>query len=113
MRFSERFGFKPVRLELQTDSMSAELRNSLWNVAHIFYLNEDGLQPYELYPSELKWLSQEAQIHFFKLPFDEIEQKSYQYIDRVKRWFFKSDFYSVYDFVEWLAQRTPRRIRSL
>jgi hypothetical protein len=40
--FSERKGLKKVTETIQVDSMSDELRNSLWNVLHLFFWNTKG-----------------------------------------------------------------------
>ena len=37
MRFSEKYGFKPVKEQLQINSMDDDLRNSLWNALKICY----------------------------------------------------------------------------
>ena len=70
--FSERKGLRPVSETVQTNSMTAELRNSLWNAVHIAIWSEDGF----LYGrqgglgdiaafSELLWF------RYFKKPIDE------------------------------------------
>lgn len=104
MRFSERMGFKPASLSLQTDSMSAELRHSLWNVLHAYQINDNGKSDYVPYSDRLRDLSGGAQFRFFKLPLDDLEDYSHQFIERIKRWFLRADFHQAYDFVEWLAQ---------
>ena len=35
MRFSERYGYEPVRKIIQIDSISVELRNGLWSLLQI------------------------------------------------------------------------------
>jgi hypothetical protein len=39
MRFDERYGYTPVRLEVQVEDLSPETRTRLWNVFHIFFLD--------------------------------------------------------------------------
>jgi hypothetical protein len=41
--FSHKYGHKPVRSILQIQSIDEDLRNSLWNAVHIFYLS--SLEP--------------------------------------------------------------------
>ena len=36
--FSHKYGYKPVKSIMQVQSMDDDLRNSLWNAIHIFYL---------------------------------------------------------------------------
>ncbi len=104
MRFSERMGFKPVTLELQTDSMSRELRNSLWNTLHAIHINDRNKSPHQSYSPRLHRLAVDAQVSFFKLPVDDIEDYDFSYIARVKTWVLKTDFHQLYDFIEWLAE---------
>ena len=86
--------------------MSADLRNSLWNVAHIHYVKDDERRAYDAsYGPNLKSLARVAQVQFFKLPIDDLENYGFQFVERVKKWFFKADFFLVYDFFEWLAQQ--------
>lgn len=97
-------GFQPVTFDVQTTSMSTELRNSLWNVVHVHHLHNRDRPGGELYPVRLRRIAFSAQLEFFKLPIDELEVHSDDYVERIKNWFFKSEFYQVYDLIEWLAQ---------
>ena len=40
MKFSERYGYKPVKETLQIDSIDKELLNTLWNLLTEYYWNE-------------------------------------------------------------------------
>ncbi len=39
MRFSERYGYKPVRDIIQKESIDNELKNGLWSVFHSYIWN--------------------------------------------------------------------------
>lgn len=52
MKFSERFGFKHVNKTIQIDTMSDELRISLWNIVYQLYLKQE-----QQYRSEKDYLS--------------------------------------------------------
>jgi hypothetical protein len=65
MRFSERYGFKPVREVLQVESTDAPLRNSLWNVFHNTILTRFQESRVDLFYRVL-WM------HYYKKPMDEI-----------------------------------------
>ena len=39
MRFSERYGYKPIREIIQKESMDDDLKNGLWNVLHSYIWN--------------------------------------------------------------------------
>ncbi|MDY6460311.1 AbiJ-NTD4 domain-containing protein [Acinetobacter faecalis] len=36
MRFSERYGYKPVREIIQKESIDDQLKNALWSIFHLF-----------------------------------------------------------------------------
>lgn len=71
--FSERKGLKPVREGIQTEGMSDELRNSLWNALQLFerkeresldklygLLSETGAHPYMAESDQARLLRQLA-----------------------------------------------------
>ena len=43
MRFSQRYGYKPVKEIIQKESMDAELLNKLWNVINLYILRQSQL----------------------------------------------------------------------
>jgi hypothetical protein len=104
MRFSERFGFKPVRQAIQIQSMDSELRNSLWNVLHVLFLRipEDA---YSLRVVPVLWtLAHISQADFFKRPLDELEDAASAFVKRLKNWFMSAECHEVYDFLEFVRQ---------
>lgn len=38
MRFSERYGYKPIREIIQKESIDDDLKNALWNTYHLIDL---------------------------------------------------------------------------
>jgi hypothetical protein len=115
--FSERKGLKPVRQTLQTDEMTDELRNSLWNVLHVYVWNSSefmysqhripGIDNF----SELLWF------FFFKKPIDERphvsdHRRSEKILDTIRTYFFQAPWNEVYDFLEFVVKvrdkSTPR-----
>ena len=107
--FSERKGLKPVRQTIQTDVMTDELRNSLWNALQlIVWDSQDFMHDrYGNYPgidgfSELLWF------RYFKKPID--ERPSYAYSNRsekilkiIRDYFFAASWNEVYDFLEFVV----------
>ena len=79
MRFSECFGFKPVKTAIQKESMDQDLRNSLWSALKIHYW--DNIQPGIYGPAqlsdyanqELRILCQRLWLNFFKFPLDNLK----------------------------------------
>lgn len=112
MRFSQRMGQRPTQLPVQVDSMTVELRNSLWTVIHLCYFKGavlfDGWAD-----SELGSIAKIAEIDFFKRPVDDLPSAGYHYIENLKKWFLKAAWHDVYDFVEWLGSHGASRANWL
>jgi hypothetical protein len=101
MRFSERYGFTPVRTAIQSTSMDADLRTSLWNTARLIFLksNEHALQS----DKRLWRIARASQIQFFKAPLDDLPYTADDYIELIKEWLFSAKWFQVYDYVEHLG----------
>ena len=107
--FSHKYGYKPVKSMMQVGSMDDDLRNSLWNTVHIFYLS--GLDPE--YPLESR---RNESMHvfciflwrdYFKKPIDTIPVKCSQAIEHLRKYFFSCEWYEVYDLLQFLASNYP------
>ena len=108
MRFSERYGHKPVREALQKDSMDEGLRNRLWNAVDLYFrrpMHEGGRGvPAAGQPNHEElfrlWTCQ------LKLPWDTISNKFLVHLfEHVRDYFFKCEWYEVYDLLEFVAER--------
>ena len=106
MKFSERQGFKKPREILQTDSMDDGLRNPLWNVfmdrclnaSDSDFLYHGGKGLFRNFCSTL-WHDH------LKLRVDGIPDTVVRTIEQIRHHFFACDWYEVYDFVEFVANR--------
>jgi hypothetical protein len=113
MRFSQRFGFKPVKTSIQKESMDQDLRNSLWSALKIHYWDtfraqvsyEDTIGKY--FNQELRNLSERLWLDFFKLPLDNLSPDWEVTYARLRDLFFKWSWDEVYDFIEFVAQNYP------
>ncbi|MBM6583122.1 hypothetical protein ILT44_23250 [Microvirga sp. BT689] len=105
MRFSERYGHKPVRAVLQVDSMDSDLRTSLWNVLHSWFLpkKEGRLREHVIFYGVVLNL----QLNFFKRRIDAIPEWQGRYVESLQKWFFSCEWFEVYDFMEFM--RTVRK----
>jgi len=107
MRFSERMRIKPVRMEIQRESMDDPLRNKLWSAVQIALFDKvkgtwvDGS---EVDGSEFEVVIKRLWIHFFKLPLDTLPERWIDVQAEIRGWFFGWKWYEVYDFIEALAQ---------
>ena len=102
MKFSQRIGKTPVRDALQIESMDSELRNSLWNVLHTMFLF--NLDPYTLRGTRQRRFFERLWRDFFKEPVDNIPKYSSETVSALKDWFFDSEWYEVYDLIEFTAK---------
>lgn len=108
MRFSERNGYREVKIVLDKEELSIETINILWTLVLeliIDFRNNDGQYGNH---SELTTYFRDLYIHFFKLPIDKMP-KSYGQVDKfeakreLRDWFFKSEWDLILDFIEFTA----------
>ena len=107
--FSERQGLTPVSEIIQTDSMTEELRNSLWNVLDLEiwsaprFINDSYGPPGEIDPFSLSlW------VKYFKKPIDERPHDQYAKMKAIRTHFFSCEWYQVYDFLEFVVFERKR-----
>lgn len=110
--FSQRIGKKPIKIPIQIDSISDELRNCLWNAFFKYfiepartlvdsnYIIEEEFTPF----FQLLWEN------FLKKPVDLLDidplgrYYHYQVHDSLKRDFFSWEYIKVYDFIDWIVR---------
>ena len=103
-RFSQRKGYKPVAEVIQIDSMNSELRNSLWNTldgriwSSNYLQGQNRIRPF----SEALWFD------FFKKPIDSRPATNYLILKEIRDYFFDSEWYEVYDFLEFVVEHYQR-----
>ncbi|RZK22872.1 MAG: hypothetical protein EOO56_07020 [Hymenobacter sp.] len=108
MKFSERLGYKPVKEQLQLESIDSELKNSLWSVYLEVFLK--SLKNWSHEPALAKYC-RALWLHLFKLPID----TSAVYNDNtvydvdifqfLREYFFDGNrkWYEIYDLLEFSA----------
>lgn len=108
MKFSERLGYKPVKEQLQVESIDDELKNSLWSMFLDSFFNDLRNSGYEY---ALYNYHRALWFNFFKLPID----SSYIYSDRsvdkdalkkyLRKYFFESkNWFDLFDLIEFSAK---------
>lgn len=98
MRFSERYGYKPVRNIIQKQSVSDELRNRIWSSIYSSFLVEyDDVA----YGSRLQ-LIDDIFSNFLKKPLDTLSIVKSQVFQDMRTNLFKSPWYEIYDFLEFI-----------
>jgi len=108
MKFSERMGLQPVKLELQVDSINPALRNRLWNVLQIEYWRyRAGYSLFDPVNYELRDLCRKLWNKHFKAPIDQIPTSPAPAIGQLRIFFFECKWFEVYDFIEFILNATP------
>lgn len=110
MIFSQRNGIKPVKSFIQIDSIDDELRNNLWNAAYLSYFKPisrgDVRFGNMIFPNEsINALLEKLQINYFKEPLDTLSSNNQINYNSIKSYFFKCEWYEVYDFIEFITKK--------
>ena len=110
MPFSQRQGIKPVKVNIQIDSMDDDLRNRLWNALIIHYWSRvrsdlDSSPPAHI--PETQRLIRDLWHEFFKKPLDTIPVHWSDLHIRMRDHYFSSSWDQVYDLIEFLANNDP------
>ena len=111
MRFSQRYGYTPVRDTIQLDGMDVQLRNSLWNALEMHYWSlvstPDMFGAYSLsHPRHegIRLIVRALWIDFFKSPLHTLSNDWGTVKKSLGEHFFKQPWFWVYDFIEFVAQ---------
>jgi hypothetical protein len=118
MKFSERLGYKPVKEQLQIESIDDELRNSLWSVfldGFFKDLHNTSYDGYHLYN-----YCRSLWFNFFKLPIDTAYIHNDRSVDKerlmkyIRNFFFeKKNWYDALDLIEFSAKYADREFMNL
>lgn len=103
-RFSQRIGAVEAPTIIQLESVSAPLRNSIWNLlVSLFDQGDSGW-----------WhIAELSSQFFFKLPVDELPPYNHRRQEWLKKLLFAAPWYAVYDYVEFVVEWYERsRVRQ-
>lgn len=104
--FSQRKGIKPVKSIIQVDDMDENLRNGLWNALTIFFWERvKGFRIHE--DREVSILFRKIWVGYFKRPLDTLDDYWEHTYEQIRKYFFSSQWYEVYDFIEFVANEYP------
>jgi hypothetical protein len=118
MSFSERYGYKPVKDVIQTESMDDDLRNSLWNALTICIWDDisKSLRKFVYWRNadeDTKIFIISFWANFFKVPVDTIPDNWTQAYDQIRTEFFNYRWNEVYDFIQFtignLTKARPKK----
>ena len=111
MNFSQRYGYTPVREVIQLESIDKPLRNGLWSLLKIHCWNYSNTYYISLSSPDniqLGKLLSELWFNYFKYPLDELGDNWIVALKRVRDYFFSCEWYEVYDFLEFVADKYER-----
>jgi hypothetical protein len=102
VRFSQRLGYTEIRVQVQRESIDSVLRTKLWSALHLAvfdpderYLQREGV--------DAEAMAQRLGLYFFHNPVDKTPAyRNGAFALYVRNWFFKCQWYDVYDFLEAL-----------
>lgn len=116
MRFSERYGYKPVREIIQKESMDDNLRNGIWSLFTIYLWNQVDYSSYQSHgninTSNLKTLITAYWLNFFKQPIDTIPIQFETVLYKVRSSFFNCEWHEIYSFIEETLENYPREFKK-
>ena len=106
MKFSQRYGHKPVNQIIQVDSMNGELKNSIWNILHLFVFGE-----YQINENEkiIRNISEHLFMNHLKVPLDQLPPNYTAQKAFIRELYFRSQWYEVYDLLEAIYATLPDR----
>lgn len=101
MLFSQRIGKTVVRSQPQIEGMDSELRNSIWNVllSNMRFLASNSLM--DTTPQARDFYVNLWQ-NFLKHPIHIIGHSVPENFKKLEQWYFKAEWYQVYDFMEFV-----------
>lgn len=108
MRFSQRIGKRKIKVELEKESLSPELKNLLWTlVLEVTIESKKEREEYsgKKYSDKSKFF-RSVWIHFFKRPIDNLdmaygEVAYWEATNVIREWYFKADWDLALDFIEF------------
>ncbi|WP_394222304.1 AbiJ-NTD4 domain-containing protein [Alteromonas gracilis] len=102
MKFSQRIGISPIESGLQTESMSSDLRTTLWNILDLKVWSASDFKsslrgkPTILFFGKSLWLG------YFKWPIDDMPINPVAIMKTIRQHFFEGQWYEVYEFIEFV-----------
>jgi hypothetical protein len=101
MKFSERIGKREIKVEIQIDSIDKELKNGLWNVISLFFV-EPMCRSNWINESIYKDVVSLLWFSYFKEPIDEIPAHTDTIKVQLRKRFFSWDYLEIYDFIDFM-----------
>lgn len=103
MKFSQRIGQVSATKQLQIESLDVDLKNGLWNGIKICFLDKLTRLNYYDSKTQFKIFCFALWHEHYKLPIDTIPEYDYDRENFIRRYFYKAQWYEIYDLLEFLA----------
>jgi hypothetical protein len=103
MKFSQRQGITPASKSIQIESMDNDLRNGLWNGISAYVIDSQSTHSRYGEETDFYQLCKIIWHHYYKLTFDSIPVLDYKRKEYIKKRFFTSEWFDVYDFLEFIV----------
>src|SRR4030095_569670 len=101
-------GIKPVSELIQADSMSDELRNSLWNALDVALWSTENYLYKQYGEPFIDPFSRSLWFNYFKQPIDSRPDRSIKILEHIRKYFFECPWNEVYDFLEFVVSHYAR-----
>jgi hypothetical protein len=102
MSFSIRQGYKSNDTTIQSESISEDLRNSIWNVLDLTIWQPALYSMYNLGGSQFTMFCTSLWFEYFKQPIDKMPDNINQRLAFIRSYFFGCKWYEVYDLIEFI-----------
>ncbi|PSD50782.1 hypothetical protein C7E25_02340 [Stenotrophomonas maltophilia] len=119
LKFSQRQGLAPAAKLAQRESVDDDLRSSLWSLLCILYWDTYNAPSRGMYGrsdyvkgSNLYSLMTALWLHFFKAPVDAMDEYWRECRAGLRSYFFRAEWYEIYDFIEFVASHGPPKQRG-
>lgn len=103
MRFSQRMGIKPIKDQLQIESMDDALRVKLWNIIIVFVFEEFDFHRLRL-SNQFEFMFKLMWIRFYNRPIDDIPFQFLKCAEYIKSRYFSCGWYEVYELIEFILE---------
>lgn len=102
LKFSQRQGYQPIRVDVQVETIDDPLRNALWSILFRYFF-EGGISLFAIdyfHATPPSMLAEHLWVVFFNQPVDTFSTDSFP--QTFRKYFFESEWYCLYDCIEAL-----------
>jgi hypothetical protein len=103
MKFSQRAGITPVRVEIQRESIDTVLLNKLWSAVHLVVFEPISRNESYIPDNDNGFAAKRLWLHHYEQPIDRMPSDWPSFSKYVRDSFFAAAWYEVYDLLEQVA----------